>query len=230
MRVALYIVAALLFTGAGTLAYLGVRPAPTPPQPPAFTIAPSRHDFGERSRTETVTATFAVTNTHPTPVTVGPIVKGCSCSSAEVSPNPVPANGEATLTVVWNLRGKRGKSSESASLSYSGDGGIVGNQMVQVAADIHGVIDPDVDVLELSPSKRVGEIGFASKIGREFKLVGAATNHPSLVATVLRGGERVRVAFDPAVSGWESGMLFMSVVTDQADEREIRVRVRLNSD
>ena len=227
MRVALYAAAGLLFTGAGTLAYLGVRPVPTPPPPPSFTITPSRHDFGERSRTETVTAKFAVTNTHPVPLTVGPIVKGCSCSSAEVSPNPVPANSVAELTIVWNLRGKRGRSAESASIPYSGDGGITGHQMVQVTADVHGVIDADVEVLELSDAKRVGEIGFASKIGREFQLVGAATNHPSLVATVLPNGKRVRVTFDPAVSGWESGRLLVSVVTDQADEREMRVLVLL---
>lgn len=229
MRVALYAAAMLLLTGAGTLAYLGARPAPTAavPAAPTLSMTPSRHDFGERSRTEVVTATFAVRNTHPVPIAVGPIVKGCSCSSAEVTPNPIPAGSAGELTVVWKLAGKRGRSGESASVPYSGAGGITGHQLVQLAATVHGVIDAEVDVLELSGSKRVGEVGFASAVGREFELVGAATNHPSLAATVLPGGRRVRVAFDPAVSGWESGRLILSVVTDQADEREVQVSMHV---
>lgn len=227
MRAALYIASGLLLTGAVPLAYLGGRPTPPVARVvTAVTITPARHDFGAVSRDEVVTARFVVQNTHPVPVDIGPITKGCSCSEAEVTPGTIPAGGTAELSVTWRLHGKRGRSAEAVSVPYTGAGGVNGFQVVQVVAVVHGVIDPDKDSLELSTANRVGEVGFTSPVGRAFKLLGTSTNHPSLKAEVLPGGRRVRVTFDPAVGGWESGQLFVAVVTDQPDEREVRVWVR----
>ncbi len=225
----------VLLAGAAGLVVLGARggvgpesshATPAVPAAPSVEMVPDRHDFGEQPRT-TVTTTFEIKNTHPVPVECGPVVKGCSCSSAEVEPNVIPAGGAATLTVTWNLAGKRGPSAEVVSVPYTGAAGVRGFALARLAATVRGVIEPDVEELDLSGAKPVGEVRFRSPTGRPFRCVGAGANHPCLTATLDPAGTRLRVAFDPAVPGWESGKLCVTVATDVPEERELRVWVRV---
>lgn len=230
MRLALYTASGLMLSGAGYLAVAGSRPpaAPVAPVVAALTIEPARHDFGEVSRDQIVTAKFVVRNTHPVPVTVGPITKGCSCSEAVVEPETIPPGGTGELSVSWQLRGKRGKSTEAVSVAYTGPGRINGFALAQVFATVYGPINPDKEVLGLSRENPVGEVVFSARDGRPFKTTQATANHPSLTATVDPDGRRVRVVFDPAVTGWESGRLWLNIGADRPNECVVSLEVAIN--
>ena len=232
MRILLYTVTLLLLVEAGVLLITEPLPWSQPPSqsPATVLLTPARHDFGPVRRGEVVTAKFEIKNGYPVPVVIGPISKGCSCSHAEVSAKTIPPGGSATLTVVWNLRGKRGSSSEAVSVTYRGPGGVAGYQAVHVAADVYGVVEPVDNVIRVGSKAPVAEVEFVSRVGRKFALVGATTNHPSLTATVLHDRRRVRVTFDPDVSGRESGRLRMVAVTDAVEDREIEVTIEISTD
>ena len=179
-------------------------------------------------RGEVVTATFVIRNTHAVAVECGPITKGCSCSAAMVEPTVIPAGGEGKLTVVWNLAGKRGPSSETVWVPFTGAGDLKGSVTARVVAAVRGVVEPDREVVDLSEATRTGEVVFHSPIGRAFRCVGAGSNHPCVTATVAPTGDRILFAFDPVVKGWEYGNISVNVVTDQPDDQEVRLIVRLN--
>jgi hypothetical protein len=57
------------------------------------------------------------------------------------------------------------------------------------------------------------------------KVLGAATNHRSITAKVEATGSSVTVTFDPAVAGWETGRLCVTVLTDCIEEQEVQIPV-----
>ncbi len=161
------------------------------------------------------------------PVECGPVTKGCSCASAEVEPKTIPPGGEAILTVVWKLAGKRGPSLEAVSVPYTGAGDVRGAVYARVTANVRTAVEPSVEVLELSKDRPAGEVSFASPTGKPFRVTGARANHPCLTAEVDAAENRVRVRFNPAVSGWESGRLAVTVLTDEPEDRGVMVWVRV---
>ena len=217
-----------LLAGAAYLLLLGIATTPAPlAEEVGVSVTPAVCDFGEVSRSEVVTAKFVVKNTLTVPITAGAISRGCSCSDAAVVPEMIRPGGTAEVTLTWTLRGKRGASSETVSFPYAGPGGVEGVLRCRVTGLVHGPVDPDKDVVEVTTEARTADVGYVSKMGRTFVVTGATTSHPALTATVLPGGRRVRVCFNSAVSGWESGQLFLVAYTDQPDEPEVRVWVRV---
>ncbi len=137
-------------------------------------------------------ATFRVKNSYPFAVATGPISKGCSCSEAVISPAVIPAGSEAELSVTWTLRGKRGNTSESLYFTYAdAQQGNTGEVRARLVASVHGAVDPDQEVVELSTTKRQAAVAYVSKSGRDFRITHAATNHKSLSASVQPGGRVV---------------------------------------
>jgi hypothetical protein len=96
-----------------------------------------------------------------------------------------------------------------------------------VTAVVRGPVEVDREVVDLDERNRSAEVVFHSPLGRAFRCMGAATNHPSVTATVGPPGNRVQLTFDPSVKGWEYGIVTVSVITDQPDDREVRIAVRL---
>lgn len=220
------VVILLLLGVAVFLIGVGSRTASSPSPPPCVTVTPANQELGELSRDRTVRATFQVKNTYSEAVTLGGIVKGCSCTDANFAADTIPPGGSTELSLTWALRGKRGRSNEAVSFPFTGPNGISGYLQARVNATVHGVIDPDLDVLELTTTDREGTVNFRSKIGRTFRITNVGTNHGSITAKVLPGDQSVRVTFDPSVSGWESGQLWLAALTDQVDEPEVKVWVR----
>lgn len=215
---------------AGLLVYAGSR-TPEPPLPKPFatlSIDPATHNFGDLSRDAVVKTEFTLTNSYPWPVTIESVSKGCSCSEAKVEPETIPPGGTAQLSVTWTLRGKRGASSEAIGVLYSGQDGAQGFLATNVTANVATIVEPDRELIEISRAKPESEINFTSKIGRAFKITHAVTNHPSLTTKVDADGQRVQVLFDPTKPGWESGQLFLVGMTDQPDEPEVRVWIRVS--
>ena len=131
--------------------------------------------------------------------------------------------------MTWTLRGKRGASSEVIGVLYSGKDGTQGFIQARITADVAVMVAPDREVIEISRAKPESELNFTSKIGRVFKITHAVTNHPSLTTKVDANGKQVQVLFDPTKPGWESGQLYLVALTDQADEPEVRVWIRVSN-
>ncbi len=203
-------------------------PPPTVALAPRVSITPDAQEFGELGRDRIVTATFQIHNSFSEEVTLGPISKGCSCSEAKFSTETIPAGASTELSLTWSLRGKRGRSVESVNFPFTGSNGISGSLQARVTATVHGAVDPVEDVLELTTMNREGTMNYQSKIGRVFRITNIGTNHGSITAKVLPGERSVRVVFDPGISGWESGQLWLTALTDQPDEPEVKVWVRVS--
>jgi len=175
-----------------------------------------------------VTATFQISNSHSEVVTLGAISKGCSCSEAKFASETILPGTSTELSLTWALRGKRGRSVESANFPFTGPNGISGQLQARVTATVHGAVDTVEDMLELTTMNREGTVNFHSKIGRVFRITNIGTNHGSITAKVLSGERSVRVVFDPGISGWKSGQLWLTALTDQPDEPEVKVLVRVS--
>jgi hypothetical protein len=204
---------------------LEATPKPAPNIPRVYLVT-DKHDFGTVRRGDVVTASFVIRNTHPVAVECGPVMKGCSCASAEVEPKVIPAGGEGKLTVAWNLAGKRGSSVETVIVPFAGEGGV----KASVVAVVRGAVEVDRELIDLDETNRTAEVVIHSPVGRAFRCVRAVANHPCVTASVGPAGDRVRFTFDPAVRGWEYGNIYVTVLTDQPEEQEVRIAVRVNKD
>lgn len=226
-RLAILYVGILSLCGAGYLLVTGVRiSGPNTTRSNLLIVTPPVHDFGDVPSDRPLIARYEIANNSDAPAEIGTINKGCNCSEASIEPPVISAGGVAELRVVWKVSGKRGRVNESVSLTYTSDGkcGQIG---VQVTANVRAAIEPDRDLIEFNATQgtRMACVTLRARDGRDFKLLGVATNHPSLKASIGPGGRVVQATFDPSVSGWESGALYISVVTDVPEEREVRVRV-----
>ncbi len=195
---------------------------------PSVTMSPTTQDLGELNRDQVVKVTFQISNTHSVPVTIGPITKGCSCSEATVVPETILPGEVSQLSLVWSLRNKRGRASEAVTFSYAGANGITGDLRGRVLATVNGVIDADREMLELSTASRVQTVNYYSKTARPFKITNASTSHDSIKASVGTDKRSIKVEFDPTVTGWNSGHLWLTAQTDQPDESEVKMWVRLS--
>jgi hypothetical protein len=222
-------VAGLLFLlGAG---YLFVAAGRTPATPvgrpePALTVTPAAHDFGEVTSPDDLTARFEIANTYDQPAEVVSVMKGCSCAEAAVEPRTIPPGGTATLTVVWRVAGKQGRISE-AVVPVCQVGDRTEHLRVRVAARVVLPVEADREVIELDRSKRSERVVFRARDGRQFRLTGAAANHPSLITAIDPDGRSLSVTFGPAQPGWESGRLSMTVATDVAGAEAVMVPVHV---
>jgi hypothetical protein len=216
--------------GAGYLVYRGSRLEATPklpPDAPRVYLVTDKHDFGTARRGDTVTATFTIRNTHPVAVECGQVMKGCSCAAAEVEPKVIPPGGEAKLTLAWNLTGKRGRAAETVMVPFAGTG-VKGLVPAGVTAVVRGPVEVDREVVDLDERNRSAEVVFSSPLGRKFRCVSAHPNHPCVSAGINDTGDRVQLVFNQAVTGWEFGNIYVTVVTDQPDDHEVRIGIRLN--
>jgi hypothetical protein len=183
-------------------------------------------DFGEQKSSEVLTAVFRVVNSQPHEIQCGEVMKGCSCAEATIEPRVIQAGEFATMKATWKLQGKRGRSSENLIVPYNG-GGAHGTIIARMSATIQGVINPDQEVLELTTTRREGTLNYNSKAGRDFRLTGLSVSHGSIQADIEPGNRSVRVLFNPNVTGWQAGQIILTAHTDQPDEPEIRVWIRV---
>jgi hypothetical protein len=217
------LVAVTCFSGAVLLACLGTTDNPRPVEVrPSLLIEPREKDFGTIQQHEAVVAAFRVRNTFPEPVEVQKILRGCSCADTEIGSSIIQPGSEETLTVKWRVGTRRGRSIEVISLQFT-----VGSRPVQtaecrVAAVITPAVEADVDVIEFDRSKpSVVNVAFKSHDGSGLQLLSAVSNHPSITPRCLTDGTSIAVSFDPTVTGWTTGRLWVQVLTGNVIEPEV---------
>ncbi|MBX9580989.1 MAG: DUF1573 domain-containing protein [Gemmataceae bacterium] len=229
MRCLQAVIGLLSLLAAGYLFVAAARtPATSVERPePALTVTPAAHDFGEVTSPDDLTARFEITNTYDQPAEVVSVMKGCSCASAAVEPQTIPAGGTATLTVMWRVAGKHGRISETV-VPVCKIGDRTEHLRARVSARMVLPVEPDREVIELDRSKRPERVVFRARDGRPFRLTGSGANHPSLATTIDPDGRSLTVTFDPSQPGWESGRLAVTVATDMAGAESVTIYVRAN--
>lgn len=125
---------------AGYVALSPAKPAPEAPPPPALVVEQPVHDFGVVGQMETLHTEFRLVNRFPIAVTIKELLKGCSCAHAAISPERLEPGQTATLTVVWQTGGRRGKASEVVTVFALPDG----EGPVTVQVRLKAQIQPDV--------------------------------------------------------------------------------------
>lgn len=229
----LYVVSGLLFAASGGLLAFGYVTAARQTAPSSggvLEFAQPVIDLGDRPREASPTVTFELVNRHPVPVTCGPVVNKCSCSSASLQPSVIPPGGRATLQVTWQLAGKRGPSTETLAVPYSGPNGVGGFVTAKLTARVLCPIDLDERQPWLSKTRRTTVVGLNSPLGRPFRCTGAVSGHPAVRCTVTPNGQAVELDYDYDAAPWQSGSVMVTVWTDQADDRQISFNVRIDAD
>jgi hypothetical protein len=146
---------------------------------------------------------------------------------AGIDPPNIPPGGNAVLRATWNLAGKHGPVSEALFFNFSGPNGVRGTVVARLTATVRDPIETEPEVLALDAARRSGVVTLRSPTGRPFHCLAAAACHPCLAATVGTAGDSVNVAFDPAVPGWQPGLMQVTVVTDHPDSPDVSIRVRV---
>ncbi|MBX9624734.1 MAG: DUF1573 domain-containing protein [Gemmataceae bacterium] len=217
MRRVQAIAGVLSLLGAGYLLVAGsLRSQPPAGRPePALTLSPAVHDFGEVEPTGgNLIARFELSNTYDMPVEVVEVVKGCSCADAAVEPRTIPAGGAGVLTVVWRVAGKRGRAGENIVLVCK-VGARTEPVPARVTAFVAAALEPDREAVSFRRTGCQAEtVAFRPRDDMQFRLTGVMANHPSLTPAIDPDGRSMTVNFDPSQTGWESGRLSVTVVTD----------------
>ena len=207
--------------GAAALALAGWHNKPSaaeaarPYTAPGVYVVANQHDFGVRRRGEVVSVSFVIRNTHPVPVTCGPVMKGCSCSAAVLEPETIPAGGEAKLTVVWNLANKQGGSSEGVVVPYRGEPNVTGTMAAQLRATVRRVVEPERETVDLTRAAPTATVAFTSPLGVAFRCLGVSASHPAVSAVVTSDSSGVTLRYDPTVKKTDGNDVKVTVVTDQ---------------
>jgi hypothetical protein len=182
-------------------------------------------DFGVRQTGENLRVELGVVNDTKDAITCGPVMHGCSCIDATITPNILQPGQTGKLIATWSLRGKRGRVSEQFLFTYSGriKGHCVGRIFVTALAPVQA----ESETIQLSENSTEKEIRFFSGLNRDFRLISSTSSHAAVGCALSSDSKSIRVTFDPTKPGWRSGHIWVVVTTDQLDEPEIRLSVRV---
>jgi hypothetical protein len=172
-------------------------------------------------------ATFTISNHSDSPALLGPLDKSCACTTAELSSSRLEPGEKTTLTVHWLPTNRRGHNRESVlvPVQYGDRKDIL---VAGLVADVVGVVNPERELLELSPSQKIAEVKFTSIHNTSFRLTSASADHPCLITCVSTDRKSVFVTLDTCIAGWESGRFTLTISTDVAEDPTLALRVRVS--
>ncbi len=191
----------------------------------AVELVPPVLDFGTIRPGGTEIGRFELKNAAGGPVRIVSVTTGCSCTDAKFSREPVAVGGTTVVTLGWRTFGRRGPASQGVGITYRTADGQTAQVVGRLTADVRPPAACQPERLEFSPVGRQRQVVKFTVDGRDAALTGAVANHPALSVTV--DGGLATVEFDPAVEGWETGQLVVTVATGCAEEPTFGVPVRV---
>lgn len=215
----------LLVTAAAALAISCVSAYLARPAAPDGLVAVEPVQYlGELTQGATVPAEFQLVNQSWERIEIVDILKGCTCTEAELSKRTL-APGEGTaLKVKWSIGGRRGRIASDVSVVSARAGRAPESLQVWLEADIL----PDYLYEPTQLAFRVGqpatkEVVFSSGQSKDVTLRNAYCTHRAFEVRLRPGMSRVEVSFAP--EQWTPDVSTVDLIIETNNPNEPRCTV-----